>query len=93
MYNIAWVKGLSDSDLIMCNLLTFMRIYHYNLRYADVRQCVLLESAEARGITKITVKLITRDNNFFTPPPYYIPQDEAHLFRDKLIKYFEEITE
>ena len=88
-YDIDWVKGLRDSDLIMCNLLTFMCIYHYNLRYADISKCIVLTPAEAYGITKVVVKLRTKDDNSYTPPPYYIPDNEAELFKEKLITYFE----
>ena len=88
-YDIDWVKGLSDSDLIMCNLLSFMRIYHYNLLFSDVRRCIVMEQAEAYGITKIKIKLRTRDDNKYTPPPYYLPDHEAEIFRKKLIDYFE----
>lgn len=89
MYDIEWVKGLCDSDLIMCNLLSFMRIYHYNLRFSNISKCVELTPAEAYGITRITVRLRTKDNNSYTPPPYYIPEEEAELFKEKLISYFE----
>lgn len=88
-YDIEWVKGLSASDLIMCNLLTFMCIYHYNLRFNDVSKCVVIEQAEAYGIMRVTVKLRTKDDKTFTPPPYYIPEHEAQLFMDKLTQYFE----
>lgn len=88
-YDIDWVKGLSESDLIMCNLLTFMCIYHYNLRFDDVSKCVNVKNAEARGIARVTVLLRTRDYKLYTPPPYYIPMHEAEIFKDKLIAYFE----
>lgn len=88
-YDIDWVKGLSDSDLILCNLLSFMCIYHYNMRFDNIKQSVLLERAEAQGITKITVRLRTRSNKTYTPPPYYIPDEEAELFLEKLINYYE----
>lgn len=88
-YDIDWVKGLRESDLILCNLLSFMRLYHYNMRFADIDKCIVLEQAEAYGITRITVKLRTQDDKHFTPPPYFIHDSEAERFREKLIEYYE----
>ena len=87
-YDIEWAKGLCESDLILCNVLTFCRIYHYNPRYDDLSKCVVLEQAEANGITRITVKLKTRDMKSFTMPPYYIADDEAIRFKECWIDYF-----
>ena len=89
-YDIYWVKSLSDSDLILCNLLSFMRIYHYNILYDTVRDSVVLEHAEAKHITKVTVKLRTREGKTFIPSPYYIDDDEAVEFVEKLERYYEE---
>lgn len=88
LYNIEWVKTLCKSDLALCHLLCFMRIFRYNF-YISVKDSILLEPAEAPQITRIKVKLRTRDNKLFTPPPYYLPDDEAELFRAKLINDFE----
>ena len=88
-YDIDWVKSLRESDLILCNLLSFMRLYHYNMRFADIDKCIVLEQAEAYGITRITVKLRTQDDKYFTPPPYFIHDNEAERFREKLIEYYE----
>ena len=89
VYDIAWVKELSKSDLVMCNLLTFMCIYRYNIRYEDIRKNIILTPAEAKGITRIVIKLRTKSGNLFTTPPYYIPDDEAELFVEKLVAYYE----
>lgn len=87
-YSIEWVKSLSDSDLIMCNLLSFMRIYKYNLKFSTVKQSVTTAPAEAKGITKITVRLRTKDNNKFKVV-YYISDAGAKLFIENLTQYFE----
>ena len=41
------------------------------------------------GITRLTVKLRTQDDKHFTPPPYFIHDNEAERFREKLIEYYE----
>ena len=88
-YDIDWVLGLRESDLILCNLLSFMRLYHYNMRFADISKCIDLEPAEAYGITRISVKLRTQDDKKFMPPPYFIHDNEAERFKEKLIEYYE----
>ena len=87
-YDIVWVKGLSESDLVLCNLLSFMRLYKYNMRFDDVNKCLNIQEAEAPGVKRITVKLRTKDNNPYTPSPYYIHDAEADCLREKLFLYF-----
>lgn len=88
MYDIAWVKNLCASDLILVNVLSFMRLYYYNLKYDDVAKNIILNPADVDGITKIVITLRTRDNNNFTMSPFYIADDEAILFKNKMIEYF-----
>lgn len=92
MYDIAWVKSLCESDLILCNLLSFMRIYHYNLRFETVKKSVFTAPAEAKGITKIIVRLRTKDDNSFNVQ-YYIADSQADIFIEQLTKYFDERSE
>ncbi len=89
-YDVEWVKSLCASDLILCNLLTFMRIYKYNLLSNDPDKSIKLDDAEAYGITRITVRLRTKDDKTFTPAPYYVPDDEAQMFKEKLIAYYQD---
>lgn len=93
MYDIAWIKSLSEADLIMCNLLSFMRIYHYNLRFNSVKKSITTAPAEALGVTKIIVKLRTKDDNNYTMPPYYISDGQADVFIENMTKYFDERSE
>lgn len=92
-YDVEWVKGLSESDLVLCNLLSFMRIYHYNLRFDGVEDSVEITHAEAYGIMRVSVKLRTKDNKAFTPSPYYIHEAEAERLIEKLTSYFKEYNE
>ena len=89
MYDIEWIKSLSESDLIMCNLLSFMRIYKYNLKYDTVKQSVSTDPAEAKGIAKITVRLRTKDDKNFNVL-YFISDSQADIFIEQLTKYFDE---
>lgn len=89
MYDIEWIKSLCESDLIMCNLLSFMRIYHYNLRFDTVKQSVTTAPADAKSITKITVRLRTKDDNNFNVL-YFISDSQADIFIEQLTKYFDE---
>ena len=86
--DITWIKSLSYSDLALCNCLSQMRLYHYNLRY-DVSKSIQLRDAEAPGIIKVTVFLITRDNEKFQLS-YFMNQKEAETFRDTMIAIFTE---
>lgn len=64
-----------------------MRIYHYNLRYETVKQSIVLSPAEARGITKITVKLRTKEDKHFNVL-YFIADEQAELFKEQLTEYY-----
>lgn len=85
-YDIGWIKSLSYSDLAICNCLSQMRLYHYNLRY-EVSKSIQLRDAEAPGIVKVTVLLKTRDSENFQLT-YYMNQKEAETFRDTMIDDF-----
>jgi hypothetical protein len=89
LYDIDWVKGLSESDLALVNLLSFMRLYHYNLVHREVKKNIRITEAEAHGVKRITVKLRTQDDKTFTPSPYFLHDAEAELFHQKLIEYYE----
>ncbi len=89
MYDIAWIKSLSESDLIMCNLLSFCRIYKYNLKFSTVKQSVTTAPAEAKGITKITVRLRTKEDKNFNVL-FFISDSEAKIFLENMKQYFDE---
>lgn len=87
-YDVTWIKALSYSDLAMCNCLSQMRLYHYNVRTpADVSKSVRLQDADAPGILKVTVLLKTRDDESFQLS-YFMNQREAETFRDMFINEF-----
>lgn len=85
-YGIEWVKGLEDVQLCYVNLISFCKLYHYNLLYGyrNVKLSVRLSPAEAIGITKIDVLLRTRTEKKFTQT-YYLTDREARTFRQMCI--------
>lgn len=87
-YDIDWIKSLRYSDLALCNCLSMMRLYHYNIRTpADISKSIQIKDADAPGIVKVTVLLITRDSENFQLS-YYMNVKEAETFRDAIINDF-----
>lgn len=86
MYNIPWIKSVSDIDLCYIHLLSLCRLYRYNPRH-DPEQSIKLSQAEARHITRVTVLLRTKNEEPFKSV-YYLPHDEAEVFRDRFISDF-----
>lgn len=87
-YDIDWVKSLRYSDLALCNCLSMMRLYHYNIRTpADVSKSILMKGADALGIIKVTVLLKTQNDENFQLS-YYMNAKEAETFRDQIMNDF-----
>lgn len=90
MNKIKWVKDLGKAELCYINLLTHCQIYHYNLRFEKVRESLYLSPAEVIGITKVTVRLRTKDNKAFSII-YFLPDADAKQFQSMLEADFTEI--
>ncbi len=86
MYNILWIKSVDNVDLCYIHLLSQCRLYRYNPRY-DPKKSIKLSQAEARHITKVTVLLRTKNDEPFKSV-YYLPHEQAEIFKDRFIADF-----
>lgn len=72
------------------HVLSTCRIFRYNLRHATVKKSVQIEKAEAAGVYKLTVLLLTKSGADFYLT-YYLQEDQAESFIQILTEAFHDV--